>query len=518
MRHGFPLHRNLRPVFVSFHCNKRNLLTPDAVAYLKRYGPVGCRDWTTVDLLLSLGVPAFFSGCLTTTIDTVFPALAAPPPADAPPAYVDVPEDAVPPGAVTYKHSSDAVRRRPFVENVQIALDRLETYRREHARTVTSRLHCFLPLRSIGAPAEFVPKNPADVRFDGLIGISDAEFDAMRDALLGTLEAVFAAILSGRPEEDVYALWRALTADDVAAAEARRAAVPPPLPAPPDRGEAIARALAGTETRGEPAAEAIDCAVILPPGKPRGLPVLIASLLEHASRPVHLWLLARPGAPGIEAAEAERFPGLCVSRVPVDGLVAELRLLLGELLPTAERVVLLPLPALVSADVAELAGLELGRHGLAAPRRPGTLGASGFGVIHGAAARLADRPQDAARLRRMAHARHAFDFDAFSVDVLVADLARWRAERFGEQARALRAAFGLDPMEALHVLVGPERATVPERWAAVPTRTPERGPGLQYWADGVKPWQAELTPGRERWRHSAAVLAAAAPAAAPSAP
>ena len=39
MRHGFPLHRNLRPIFVSFHCNKRNLLTPDAVEYLRRYGP-----------------------------------------------------------------------------------------------------------------------------------------------------------------------------------------------------------------------------------------------------------------------------------------------------------------------------------------------------------------------------------------------------------------------------------------------------------------------------------------------
>ena len=73
MRHGFPLHRNLRPIFVSFHCNKRDLLTPEAIEYLKRYGPVGCRDWTTVDLLLSLDVPAFFSGCLTTTIDTVFP-------------------------------------------------------------------------------------------------------------------------------------------------------------------------------------------------------------------------------------------------------------------------------------------------------------------------------------------------------------------------------------------------------------------------------------------------------------
>ena len=54
MRHGFPLHRNLRPIFISFHCNKRELLTPEAIEYLKRYGPVGCRDWTTVYLLLSV--------------------------------------------------------------------------------------------------------------------------------------------------------------------------------------------------------------------------------------------------------------------------------------------------------------------------------------------------------------------------------------------------------------------------------------------------------------------------------
>ena len=89
MRFGFPLHRNLRPIFISFHCNKRDLLTTEAVEYLKRYGPVGCRDWNTVHLLASQGIPAFFSGCLTTTIDGVFPPGATPPP-DAPVAYVDV--------------------------------------------------------------------------------------------------------------------------------------------------------------------------------------------------------------------------------------------------------------------------------------------------------------------------------------------------------------------------------------------------------------------------------------------
>ena len=78
-RYGFPFHRNLLPIFLSFHCNKRELLTAEALEYLRRHGPIGCRDWTTVDVLLSLDVPAFFSGCLTTTISTVFPDLPKPP-------------------------------------------------------------------------------------------------------------------------------------------------------------------------------------------------------------------------------------------------------------------------------------------------------------------------------------------------------------------------------------------------------------------------------------------------------
>jgi hypothetical protein len=88
--------------------------------------------------------------------------------------------------------------------------------------------------------------------------------------------------------------------------------------------------------------------------------------------------------------------------------------------------------------------------------------------------------------------------------VLVLDLARLRREPLGAQALALMQEFGLSELEALHYLAGPGRATVPERWAAVPTRTPRRGPGLVHWADRVKPWERELTPERELWRRYAA--------------
>jgi Glycosyl transferase family 8 len=507
IRHGFPLHRNLRPIFVSFHCNKRGLLTAEAIEYLRRYGPVGCRDWNTVHLLLSLDVPAFFSGCLTTTIDTVFPD-AEPPPPGAPAAYVDIDEEEVPEGAATYHHSDEEVRRRPFVANVERALELLETYRGEHGGVVTSRLHCYLPVRAIGVDVDFRPANRSDIRFDGLVGLDDDAFAAMRESIDGKLEQVFRAILSGRPEDEVYALWRELTADEVAEAERRRhegADTPPAI----DLAPRFAVVREKTVTRGPAAPEGdpVHCAVVMPDGAVREVSVLIASLREHASRPLHVWLLGLPGSGRLEQRLAPRFPDVTLTRLwpaPLaEGLAAPetiARLLLPDLLPEVDRLVILPTLAVATADVAELAELDLGGHAFAAPLKPGTKEVSGFGVIHGAALRLEDRTEASAALRRTAHARHRFDFDAFTRDVLVLDLARLRAERFGERALELVQTYGLDDLEVLHYLFGPEHAEVPRRWAVVPTRMPEREPGLLYWADAIKPWQPELTPERERWR------------------
>jgi hypothetical protein len=83
---------------------------------------------------------------------------------------------------------------------------------------------------------------------------------------------------------------------------------------------------------------------------------------------------------------------------------------------------------------------------------------------------------------------------------MVLDVARLRREGFREQALALVKEFGLNELEVLQYLFGPERAAIPARWAVVPTRTPERAPGLIHWADRVKPWHPQLTPERNRWR------------------
>ena len=514
VRYGFPFHKNLQPIFVSFHCNKPGLLTPEAIEYLRAHGPIGCRDWTTVDILLSVDVPAFFSGCLTTTINTVFPDLVGAFPAAAPIAYVDAPDDA-PPGAVTYKHSSDAVRFRTFTGNMFEAVDLLDTYRRDHSAIVTSRLHCYLPLRSIGAQVDFRPKNRSDIRFAGLIDINDDQFEAIRSGINNRLEKVFAAIMNGGSRDEVYGLWRELCADDVELARERRAAPAAIAPAT-DVSDEIQRAIAGRRARGATSpADAVDVAIRVDESQSRPLNVLVESLVRHVSRPLRIWLLDSTEE-GVDLDEvALRAEGSTLTAIPTRGLGVNLRgltsaarnrsrsgfevLMLPALLPDVDRVVLLPLSALVEADVAALADIDLAGQALAAPDVAGNTAASGFGVIHSAGNRLSTRTTVATELRRRAHARHTFDFTAFDTDVLVMDLERLRAEDVVAGAVQLVEEFGLTAREVLHFHVGPARASLPRAWHVVPTRTHADTPALLHWLDEAKPWTRDYAPEQERW-------------------
>jgi hypothetical protein len=70
---NWPPNPNLQPLFVAFHLqpSKADILlsSQDNVDYLKTHGPIGCRDFKTVDLLKAAGVDSYFSFCLTTTLD-----------------------------------------------------------------------------------------------------------------------------------------------------------------------------------------------------------------------------------------------------------------------------------------------------------------------------------------------------------------------------------------------------------------------------------------------------------------
>jgi hypothetical protein len=496
--YDFPLHKNLNPIFVSFHCNKRSLLTDESLEYLREHGPIGCRDWTTVDLLLSLDVPAFFSGCLTTTVDTVFPDLEQRP--DPATVYVDVARSPVPKGHENVKQDYGEVKKRNFTENMWEAVQLLERYRREYTDVVTTRLHCYLPTTSLGLKVDFEPKNNADVRFNGLFRLSTTDFDAMRSNMRDRLEPVLTAIFEKKGREEIYDVWRRTVEPEVEVARARHARQVE-LPA----AGATAAQLVATVDVPSVNAERGSIDVVLTPTQAqigRIAPVL-RSAVKHASRPLRAWVVARGPRP--EMLDVDGVDVRWIDTSSIDGNSVGVpdprsldRVLLADLIPV-ERAVLLPVDAAVTGDLAQLSDLDLGG-ALFAARRTSRPSASGFGVLYGAARRMDESPETAYEFYRDIHSRHTFDFDAFDTDVMVLDLAGHRSEKLSDQVLPAMELYHLNDRDAMHYVAGPRRFGLSEEWAHVPDRESVQDPKIRHWADGVKPWSSSYVTGSEHWK------------------
>lgn len=72
---NFPPSDKIIPLFVALHINSSisdKMLTPETISYFKVHAPIGCRDTYTRDLLLSKGIEAYFSGCMTLTLGDTY--------------------------------------------------------------------------------------------------------------------------------------------------------------------------------------------------------------------------------------------------------------------------------------------------------------------------------------------------------------------------------------------------------------------------------------------------------------
>lgn len=68
---NWPPSEDIHPLLVSMHISplrEEQLLCAKGVEFLKKYSPIGCRDRYTEKLLLSRGIPAYFSACVTLTL------------------------------------------------------------------------------------------------------------------------------------------------------------------------------------------------------------------------------------------------------------------------------------------------------------------------------------------------------------------------------------------------------------------------------------------------------------------
>ena len=71
---NWPPSKEIKPLFISFHASKSQNADKEIVSikhrdYYRLHEPIGCRDHKTVSLFKKIGVKAYYSGCLTLTLN-----------------------------------------------------------------------------------------------------------------------------------------------------------------------------------------------------------------------------------------------------------------------------------------------------------------------------------------------------------------------------------------------------------------------------------------------------------------
>lgn len=497
-----PLNPNLLPIFLGVEIAASVLHGDGVIDYLRTYAPIGCRDWRTVSMLRAAGVPAYFSGWLTTTVDTV--------------ATNPVPE-------------MSPATTAPLARAVVAELNRVAAYR-THAPARTTDVRTYLAARAMGRKVTMRPDRPGDAALDGSVGLSDAEFDRQRAATLELTATVLDAVLDGQSADSVYALWRDLTRPAVEAAERRLRDIPS-LPSPSfDVAAAVKTTLADTvvRERTEPAPDGpeINVEFSLDGNFKYPLDIVLDSIVTRASRPIRAFVLCRDHDGSDFDRMAKLFPTVSFVWLPTDhadyGTVRAMlrhitvatmdRLLLPDLLPDVDRIIHHDLDALCLADLAELFDLDLDGSPLAARDQREPFGGSGYVGLSNWAAR-ADTIEQSFELLQHLTARHPFDFRNINAGILVLDLARMRADNFTGDFLPMVERFGLNDQGVLNMYAGSQARPLPRVWNAFPRFELVDDAKILHWLGGTKPWRSMYIEGQQLWREAEKSFARRAKAA-----
>lgn len=195
---GFFLHQpdhwppadNVKPLIVSFHVTGENgakeaLIRPELKEYYDRFAPIGCRDKRTERLFKSIGVDAYYSGCVTLTLENKFPEsertdeilLVDPFYKYQSEDYRTYLEESIIPAEFKghvhrITHALPADHGMTEQEKIAAAEALLERYAKAKL-VITSRIHCALPCLALGTPVHFVTtgydRKHGMERFEGLL-------------------------------------------------------------------------------------------------------------------------------------------------------------------------------------------------------------------------------------------------------------------------------------------------------------------------------------------------------------
>ncbi len=180
----FPWSNKISPIFLGFHLNSTNnsrkmFMERGIYKDLKVYEPIGCRDRNTRDFLLSKGIKAYFSGCMTLTLDRrektpengkIFVVDLFKKALNKLPKEISDKADF----SITHIYSWDKDKEIKYEDAIEFenrAREILNIYKTQAKLVVTSRIHVAMPCIAMGIPVIFVAKNVNNERYDILQGI-----------------------------------------------------------------------------------------------------------------------------------------------------------------------------------------------------------------------------------------------------------------------------------------------------------------------------------------------------------
>ena len=155
---NFTISEDITPVFLGlglkesvFHFNDEN------IAFLKRYAPIGCRDYYTFQRVSQHGIPAYIAGCLTMTLPKRKVHICNPKKVflvDIPSALKKyIPADILEASEIVhqiYEISEKDFKDLYFAKKTTKEL--FERYQEEAALIITYRMHCAAPCLAMGIP------------------------------------------------------------------------------------------------------------------------------------------------------------------------------------------------------------------------------------------------------------------------------------------------------------------------------------------------------------------------------
>ncbi|MBU6347429.1 MAG: glycosyltransferase family 8 protein [Actinomycetales bacterium] len=499
----FPFPDTVNPIFLSFHVNNPDVLTEEVAENLKKYEPIGCRDWTTVYRLHDFGVKAFFSGCLTTTVGQILPN------ADSKGkkrlAVVETSYHIEKYSAwevEEFCQVGDYVRDFSLVDGIKDAKEMLENYV-PFSKVITSRLHCYLPCRSMGLPVEFKPRNLSDVRFEGLLELDEVAYNKIRNGIEDKLEKMLAAIFSGKSKAEVMQLWQEICADDVAFAENYRTSYPPVPMSSVDVSQVLLDikdqvvSFPGTNNK----ENATKLAFALDQNLKEPLAVVLQSIVDNMAEPADVHVLCR----GLDQAYYQQlhdfFPEFnfffynfdlidygdklrMLSHTTVSTMD---RLFLPELLADLDKVLYLDVDILVRSDVAKLYNIDLGNNVIAGKRTKLKTWRNPVRLITRASLSLP--PEEAWVLRRRLHDTVDLTKGTFNAGVLLLNLTAMRNEEFTKNHLYLIEHCAFNDQDVLNVYGGSRVLELGPEWNHVPNQDECEDPKIIHWAGPNKPWK-----------------------------